>query len=168
MIEARVYFEKSLKKKQTKKKVGITECTGDQLSIRRGGKGLLLWCLFHPLPNNPQAPNFQSIAFFVGWKHHKASFISLAFWQFSFSKCKCYIWKRQESSLLPESLLLSPSSAELLLLATTHSNILLYWRDSRLSPHRLNVCLFLKSQLTSGARSLASVGHPAIPSAEHL
>lgn len=42
------------------------------------------------------------------WKHHKASFISPAFWQLSCSACKCYIWKRQESSLLPESLLLSP------------------------------------------------------------
>lgn len=72
------------------------------------GQGFILQCLLHPAPNNPKAPTFPSIACFICWKHHKASFISLAFWQFSFSKCKCYIWKRQESSLLPESLLLSP------------------------------------------------------------
>lgn len=71
------------------------------------GQGFVLQCLFHPSPNNPKAPPFPSIACFICWKHHKASFISLALWQLS-SKCKCYIWKRQESSLLPESLLLSP------------------------------------------------------------
>lgn len=131
-------------------------------AFHKRGKGLLLWCLFQPLPNNQKGPDFPSTVFFIGWKHHKASFISLAFWQF-FSKCKCYIWKRQESSLLPESLLLSLSCAELLLLAATCSNITLYWRDSMLSPHLLNFCLFLKSQLTFGACSLMRVGHPAIP-----
>lgn len=77
-------------------------------SQKERGQGFVLQCLLHPSPNDPKAPPFPSIACFICWKHHKASFISLALWQFSFSKCKCYIWKRQESSLLPESLLLSP------------------------------------------------------------
>lgn len=131
------------------------------------GKRLLLWCLFHPLPNNPKAPNFSVYCVFFHRLEAPQSILHQPdFWQFSFFKCKCYIWKRLESSLLPESLFLSPLSAELLLLAATHFSILLYWRDSRLSP-LLSVCLFLKSQLTFGACSLAMWGSLCHPSTKH-
>lgn len=69
MIEPRLYLKKkkSLKRKQAKK--GRKKSTyyinhWRPAFHKKRGRWLLLWCLFHPLPNNPKAHNFQRTAFF--------------------------------------------------------------------------------------------------------
>lgn len=64
MIEARVYFTKALRESRQKTEGRKVVITVDQPYVRRGGKRLLLRCLFHPLPNNPRALNFQLAEFF--------------------------------------------------------------------------------------------------------